>query len=246
MPEHTSTPAVIFFDLDDTLLDEHAASSAGLRTLMERLGHPDFNAARRLWDVQTDISFGNYIAGRLTLTEQRRERVRALATQAGHSWVSEEHCDELFQRYLESHRSAWRSFHDVVPALTQLASAGIGLGVITNGIEALQREKLSTLEITRHFSTIVCADTAGVGKPDPRVFHIACQQLGVAPNQCWHIGDQLRADALGAISAGLRPVLLDRHHRYAGEPTDIATIHSLEEVHKLLGPSSTAAAAGLL
>ncbi|MFC7327043.1 HAD family hydrolase [Marinactinospora rubrisoli] len=246
MPEHTSTPAVVFLDLDDTLLDDHAASSAGLRTLMERLGHPDFNAARRLWDVQTEISFGAYVAGRLTLDEQRRERVRALATQAGHSWISEEQCDELFQRYLESHRAAWRSFHDVVPALTRLASAGIVLGVITNGIESLQREKLATMEITRHFSTIVCADTAGVGKPDPRIFHIACQQVGATPDQCWHIGDQLRADALGAVSAGLRPILLDRHHRHAGAPGDITTIHSLEEVQRLVGVGDAAAAAGLL
>src|SRR5690625_151330 len=95
-------PAAIFFDLDDTLLDDHAASSAGLRTMMDRLGHPDFTAARRLWDVQTDISLNAFLEGRLTLQEQRRERVRALASQAGHPNIDNEQCDQLYQSYLES------------------------------------------------------------------------------------------------------------------------------------------------
>ncbi|GAA3741519.1 putative hydrolase of the HAD superfamily [Spinactinospora alkalitolerans] len=241
MPEHHQAPAAIFFDLDDTLLDDHAASSNGLRALMERLGHPDFQAARRLWDVQIDISFNAYIAGRLTLTEQRRERVRALATQAGHSWISDDHCDDLYRRYLDAHRAAWHSFHDAAPALTRLASHRIPLGVITNGIETLQRDKLAAMDITHHFTTIICADTAGAGKPDPRIFHTACRQLGADPRRCWHIGDQLRADALGAISAGLRPILLDRHGNHRGQ-TDITTITGLDELPGLAAPT----AAGLL
>ncbi|WP_082126904.1 HAD family hydrolase [Allosalinactinospora lopnorensis] len=234
MPDPSPTPAAIFFDLDDTLLDDHAASSAGLRTLMDRLGHPEFTAARRLWDVQTDISFNAYIDGRLTLAEQRRERVRALASQAGHPDLPDEHCDELYQLYLRSHREAWRSFPDVAPVLGELAAAGVRLGVITNGIESFQHDKLAVLDITHHFHTIVCADTARVAKPDPQIFHTACRHLDVDPGRCWHIGDQLRADALGAVAAGLRPVLLDRHARHHGQ-NDIATISGLDELLPMSG-----------
>lgn len=220
-------PAAIFFDLDDTLLDDHAASSAGLRTMMDRLGHPDFTAARRLWDVQTDISLNAFLEGRLTLQEQRRERVRALASQAGHPNVDDEQCDRLYQSYLESHRAAWHAFGDVAATLTQLTSAGITLGIITNGIETLQHDKLVTLDITHYFQAVVCADTAGVGKPDPRIFHTACHQIGIAPKRGWHVGDQLRADALGAVSAGLRPILLDRHGTQHDQQADITIIDDL-------------------
>ncbi|MBB6171824.1 putative hydrolase of the HAD superfamily [Nocardiopsis mwathae] len=236
MPEPTPTPAVIFFDLDDTLLDDHAASSAGLRALMERLGHPDFQAARRLWDVQTDISFGAYLQGRLSLQGQRRERVRALAVQAGHSRIADEHCDELYQLYLAAHRTAWRPFSDVAPVLDALSAARVGLGVITNGAEAMQREKLATLGITRYFRTIVCADAAGAAKPDPRIFHTACHRMGVAPHQSWHVGDQVRSDALGSGAAGLRAILLDRHDRSGGqEETGVTTIRGLTDLLRLAG-----------
>ncbi|MFD0802810.1 HAD family hydrolase, partial [Streptomonospora algeriensis] len=228
MPPTAPAPEAIFFDLDDTLLDDRAASSAGLRTIMDRLGHPEFSAARRLWDVQTDISFGAYIAGRLTLEEQRRERIRALAIQAGHSHISDEHCDELYQLYLSAHRSAWAPFRDVAPVLGELARSGLRLGLVTNGIEQLQRDKLAVLDIAAFFPTVVCADTVGAGKPDPRIFRAACQAAGVPPERAWHVGDQLEADALGAISAGLYPVLVDRHE--SNEGGDVWTVVGLEEL----------------
>ncbi|MDA8368650.1 MAG: HAD family hydrolase [Nocardiopsaceae bacterium] len=244
MPETSPAPAAIFFDLDDTLIDDYTAGSAGLRAVMERLGHPDFAAARRLWDVQTDISFSAYIAGRLTLAEQRRERVRALATQAGHAHVSDEHCDGLYEIYLAAHRSAWTAFQDSAPVLTELAANGIRLGVITNGIESMQRDKLAAVDLTHHFQAVVCADTAGAGKPDPRIFHIACHALGEDPRRCWHVGDQVRADALGAIAAGMHPLLLDRRGRH-GAQQEVATIAGLGDLLRLAGiPASFGVDAG--
>ncbi|MFL1377465.1 MULTISPECIES: HAD family hydrolase [unclassified Nocardiopsis] len=239
MPNIPAAPTAICFDLDDTLIDDVAASSAGLRAIMERIGHPDFGAARALWDVQTEISFGAYLRGDMSLEEQRRERVRALAVQAGHSGIADQHCDELYRLYLDVHRSAWQVFPDTAPALNALASAGYRLAVLTNGIEALQHAKLQALELTPYFHTVVCADSAGAGKPDPRIFHLAAQRLGVAPSACWHVGDQIQADGVGAVAARMHPVMIDRHHgrRFDG----VTTVHNLDELLRLVGlPSATA------
>lgn len=234
------SPAAIFFDLDDTLIDDHAASSAGLRRLMRELGHPDFAAARRLWDVQTEISFGAYLAGRLTLDQQRRERVRALATQAGHGDMEDRHCDALYQGYLEGHRSGWRLFDDAASTLERLSAAGVALGVITNGAEAMQREKLGALGIADRFGVLVCADSPHVGcaKPDPRIFHLACRELDLPAQRCWHVGDQLRSDVLGAVNAGLHPVLLDQGRSHSGSgdgASRMSVITELGELPDLLG-----------
>src|SRR5699024_2389099 len=127
MSNTPATPTAICFDLDDTLIDDTGASSAGLHALMERLGHPDFGAARSLWDVQTEISFSAYLRGRLSLEQQRRERVRALAVQTGHADITDQHCDELYQQYLAAHRASWQLFPDTVPTLRALGSAGYRL-----------------------------------------------------------------------------------------------------------------------
>ncbi|GAA3765151.1 HAD family hydrolase [Salinactinospora qingdaonensis] len=229
MPANMPEPAVIFFDIDNTLLDNDTAQNAGLHTLTERLGHPAPTAASRLWHIQTDLSHTAYINGRLSLTEKRREPIRALATQAGHAHLSDDHCDTLFQHYLDTYRSAWRSFPDVAPTLNHLTSTGITLGIITNGTETIQRDKLDTLDLTRYFRSIVCADTAGAAKPDPAIFHAACHHLGVPPEKCWHVGDQLRTDTLGALAAGLHPILLNRTH-HPTDTDDITTITSLDQL----------------
>ncbi|WP_017543185.1 HAD family hydrolase [Nocardiopsis prasina] len=244
MPNTPALPAAICFDLDDTLIDDLAASSVGLRTVMERLGHPDFGSARALWDTQTEISFGAYLRGDLTLDEQRRQRVRALALQAGHSDLADHHCDELYRMYLDGHRSGWQVYSDTFPVLNALSSAGYRLAVLTNGIESLQHAKLQALELTPYFHAVVCADTVGAGKPDPRIFHTTAQRLGVDPGACWHVGDQIQADAVGAVSSGMRPVIVDRQAR---EPVEgVTTLSDLDGLLRMVGLSSSMAATGLL
>lgn len=244
MPNTPAAPTAICFDLDDTLIDDLAASSTGLRAVMERLGHPDFGAARSLWDVQTEISLGSYLRGHLSLEQQRRERIRALAVQAGHTDIADQHCDDLYQVYLEAHRSAWRVFPDTLPALDALASSGYRLAVVTNGVEALQHAKLQALELTPYFHTVVCADTTGAGKPDPRIFHTAAQRMGVNPAGCWHVGDQVQADGVGAMVAHMHPVMIDRRgHQHLDSMT---TVSNLDELVRLVGLPRTASAAGPL
>ncbi|WP_116246706.1 HAD family hydrolase [Nocardiopsis sp. FIRDI 009] len=238
-----AAPTAICFDLDDTLIDDNAASSTGLRAVMERLGHPDFAAARTLWDVQTEISFGAYLRGGLSLEQQRRERIRALAVQAGHADIADQHCDELYHLYLDAHRSGWQVFPDTLPALNALASAGYRLAVVTNGVESLQHAKMQALELTPYFHAVVCADSAGAGKPDPRIFELAAQRLGVDPRACWHVGDQIQSDGVGAVASRMRPIMIDRQSRQQLE--GVTTIASLDELLQLVGLPNTAASGAL-
>ncbi len=52
--------------------------------------------------------------------------------------------------------------------------------------------------------------TAGVAKPDPAIFRLALESLGVpASGTVLHVGDSLRSDVDGALAAGLQPVHFD-------------------------------------
>ena len=57
---------------------------------------------------------------------------------------------------------------------------------------------------------IVDSAVAGVAKPDPAIFGIALEALGVpASKSVLHVGDSVRFDVAGALAAGLQPVHLD-------------------------------------
>jgi putative hydrolase of the HAD superfamily len=57
---------------------------------------------------------------------------------------------------------------------------------------------------------VVDSAAVGVAKPDPAIFRIALDALGVpADGSVLHVGDSLRYDVAGAEAAGLRPVHMD-------------------------------------
>ncbi len=58
-----------------------------------------------------------------------------------------------------------------------------------------------------HFSGFVFSDEVGCSKPDPRMFHLAAEQLGVDLREMVHIGDRDPNDVKGPQALGMRAVL---------------------------------------
>jgi len=83
------------------------------------------------------------------------------------------------------------------------------LEIISNGESYQQRKKLIVTGLIDRFSTITISEELGLSKPDPKIFIEACRAAKVNPSDCWHIGDDLTADAKGSLSAGLRGVWLN-------------------------------------
>jgi len=47
-----------------------------------------------------------------------------------------------------------------------------------------------------------------LGKPSREFFHLACEDMGVSPNECIMIGDDIEGDIKGAKDAGIKAVLV--------------------------------------
>jgi putative hydrolase of the HAD superfamily len=88
-----------------------------------------------------------------------------------------------------------------VETLASLRARGIDLAVVSNWDVGLE-EHLERLGAARLFSTIVTSAEAGAAKPDPAIFRVALDRLGVDPARAVHIGDEPE-DAEGAAAAGL-------------------------------------------
>jgi putative hydrolase of the HAD superfamily len=53
------------------------------------------------------------------------------------------------------------------------------------------------------FSCVAC-----LKKPDPRIYHLACERLGVTPGDCLYVGDGGSRELSGAADVGMHPVRL--------------------------------------
>ena len=58
-----------------------------------------------------------------------------------------------------------------------------------------------------------------IGKPAAAMFHAACAQLGLPPEQVVMVGDDVEADVLGALDAGLQAALV-RTGKFRGTDPD--------------------------
>jgi putative hydrolase of the HAD superfamily len=100
-------------------------------------------------------------------------------------------------------------FGDVKPALAELSSRGLGLGVISNADRDIS-PLLEKLGVLSHLTVRLTSSQAGAAKPDPGIFRKAAGLMGVEPYQSLYVGDQWAVDVQGARGAGMQALLLDR------------------------------------
>lgn len=72
----------------------------------------------------------------------------------------------------------------VVELLTWLRANGIATAVATSTHKDLATTKLKLAGIDQYFDGITCGDEVTHGKPDPEIYQLAAQRLGVEPKDC--------------------------------------------------------------
>jgi len=113
---------------------------------------------------------------------------------------------QLFERYAEP--ELWRVYDEVPQALERWRSQGLRLAVVSNFDQRLEG-LLEAFDLRRWLDVVIISSRAGAAKPSPRPFQLALEQLGLGPEQAWHIGDS-GDDEAGARAAGLACVLVRR------------------------------------
>jgi putative hydrolase of the HAD superfamily len=137
--------------------------------------------------------------------------------------VADGRCGDLATEVAEATRGrAWTHVGTgALAGLRALAALGLPMGVVSNSDGTVQAElrRLAvcsvpdgTEQVGEGIQVGVVVDSAvvGVAKPDPAIFRIALDALGVPPAaSVLHVGDSVRYDVAGALAAGLQPVHLD-------------------------------------
>lgn len=133
---------------------------------------------------------------------------------------------------LHQERHLWIGVEPGTPgALERLRAGGLRLGVVSNS-DGNVDAALAAAGLRPYFEVVVDSTIAGVEKPDPRIFAVALQAMGIAAEDAVYVGDVYEVDVVGARRAGLHPVLLDPHDFHAGR--DVPTVRSLAELPDLL------------
>jgi FMN hydrolase / 5-amino-6-(5-phospho-D-ribitylamino)uracil phosphatase len=130
----------------------------------------------------------------------RREMYGRLAREAGYDESMVEQAFEVFSRL----RNQVTLYTDVLPALEQLAR-GRQLVALTNG-----NADLAVIGVANYFSAVFTAAALGAAKPDPRVYTMVCERLGMAPGEIIHAGNDAENDVIAPRRLGMPVVWVNR------------------------------------
>ncbi len=98
-------------------------------------------------------------------------------------------------------------FRSVLPEVTDmlegLRQSGLKLGVVTNAHD-LDTEPWAESSLAGYFDVFVASHEVGICKPDPAIYELACDRLGVEPSDVYFVGDGGSDELAGAEAVGMR------------------------------------------
>jgi phosphoglycolate phosphatase len=173
------------FDLDGTLADTA----------------PDLAAAVNFLRTERGLAPTPYALLRPTASAGARGMIGAAFGLSPGDEGYEELRLQWFERYQSAMSVHSTLFGGVPELLDGIAAAGMAWGIVTNKPARFTDPLIPQIGLA-HAGCIVSGDTTGHAKPHPAPLLEGARQLGIAPQQCWYVGDDLR-DVEAGRAAGM-------------------------------------------
>ena len=207
----------VFFDLDETLVDDERCMCVAVTQTCNKLaelypqidpGQLDAMYLRVAYEWWTDsrsvprASTSGTSDGRAIRTEVWGKSLVACGL------VDQRVAIEVADIYSQQRKATYYLFPEVDEVLNMLHTTFV-LWVITNGPDT-PREKIDTTNLADYMDVLIISGEVGVGKPEPEIFTKALTSVQVSPREAIYVGDSLTWDIAGAKSAGLYSIWINR------------------------------------
>ncbi|MES3021317.1 MAG: HAD-IA family hydrolase [Pseudomonadota bacterium] len=215
-PLHPQVPRAILFDLDGTLADTA----------------PDLAAAVNLLRTERGMDPTPYDVLRPTASAGARGMIGAAFGLTPQDAGYEELRVQWFNHY-QAAMAVHSTLFDGVPELLDgIADAGMAWGIVTNKPARFTDPLIPQIGL-QHAGCIVSGDTTAHAKPHPAPLFEAARRLGLEPEQCWYVGDDLR-DIEAGRAAGMITVACAWGYCGAVEPASWGADYLLDDPTDLL------------
>lgn len=159
--------------------------------------------------------------------------------------IKKDHVFSLVQKYYvpEMDIQAWKEKWNERFCQSQVLIPGVKkilpllkekykLGILTNGDERFQKKKIASAKIAKYFDVIIASGEYGIHKPDPKIYEIMAEKMGLKTDEAAFIGDTFATDIQGAVKAGMVPIWFEYERRCISE-YPVKIVSSYEEIAHL-------------
>jgi HAD superfamily hydrolase (TIGR01509 family) len=186
MGEEELAVQAVVFDMDGVIVDSEPYSMQALIDVLRHYGiEPTPDDLRRSYGRRVRDDIVDYFA---------RYGVTADVNIA----IAHKHA-----RYYHLAAGHLHPFPGVMALLTRIRRQGFRLALASSGDQVKVAFGMQALELNGIFDTVVTGDDVSHSKPDPEIYLIAAQRLGLAPADCIAIEDA-PAGVEAARRAGMR------------------------------------------
>jgi putative hydrolase of the HAD superfamily len=216
----------VLFDLGGTLLDYNPDHLPWLT--WERAGVESAHAylVARGYDLAAETFAARFVdalperweraaqgKGNLRLGDRLREACVACGVAP-----SPEDVEEAIARYIAPLDARVTIYEDTVTTLDALCQRELKIGLVSNTMwpGEFHRRDLERYGLVPYLDHTVFSADVGVWKPQPGIYHLSLDALGVAANEAVFVGDRPEHDVLGAQRVGMRGV----HKRRPGDASN--------------------------
>ena len=181
----------IVFDLDDTLYAQVDFKRSGFRVVASQLAE---------WGIADAESAIASMERQLAALGPSHPRILdAMVVDLGLTGVSIDRLVSVFR----DHLPVIRPFAGISELLAHLRGR-YRLGLLTDGLAAVQRRKVVALGLASAFDAMLFSDEMETQKPDQILFEWFERQFGLAGSELMYVGDNPAKDFLGANQRGWR------------------------------------------
>lgn len=215
---------LVLFDLDDTLYPEQKFVRGGLQAAASLAGKwlsvPADELFKQFWNAF-----------------QNGEKYIFNSVLNRYKNFSQSEIEQLVYAY-RNHKPYLELFRDAKITLEILKKKNVFVGIITDGCEGVQKNKVESLNLVNLVDLIIYTDSFGreFWKPHTRAFEAALKEFNVPPGEAVYIGDNPQKDFVAPNKLGMHSIQIKRNigvYQNAntvdgGEPE--FKIRSLEEI----------------
>ncbi|MFQ5898940.1 MAG: HAD family hydrolase [Candidatus Methylomirabilia bacterium] len=176
------------------------------------------------WDVCRELEHTYGLArGAVFETLYRTEAWEAIERGRADTRAWREQAHRLLEaragRPLPELHDAWRNAQHMIAenvALVRALRPPYRVALLSNADSSLRERLRDGLGIEDLFDTVVCSAEVGMAKPEPAIYRLTAQRLGLSPEACVFVDDH-EPNVAAAEQTGMRGVLfrIDRGHDLA-------------------------------
>lgn len=228
---------VFFFDADDTLFDFQKTARVSFEEALRLLGcEDDSDPIFKTFKLVSLKYWKQFEKGKISKEDIRP--LRFTDTFKKHKLdMNPEEASNLFMSQISENVYLNEGAEQVCRAIK---AKGCGLGILTNGVAAVQKKRIEKTEIGSIVDFVVLSDECEAPKPHPAMFERGMQLAGLNSdddenkNQVLMIGDSLGSDIKGAGDFGIHSCWFNPSKQSKGWAKPTYQIQHLEEIMPFL------------